>query len=125
MRKSHNYKKGVWNLFAMMDSLGKNHVKINSIAAIPRTQKQQEVSVADIEELEQSKEDDNLNKDTNDEASVNSLMVNKIPIGKVCSTYKVINVQTETGMFPVVIIYNTGYEVLLCNYETSPLFWVI
>ena len=51
--------------------------------------------MADIEEVEQSEEDDNLNKDTNDEASVNSIVVNKILIGKACSPYKVIHVQTE------------------------------
>ena len=41
--------------------------------------------MADIEELEQSEEDDDLNEDTDDEASVHSIMVNKIPIGKACS----------------------------------------
>ena len=105
----------------MIDSLGKDHVQINSITVIPGTQKQQEFCMADIEELEQSVKDEDLNEDTNDEASVNSLMVNKIPMGKVGSPYEVIHVQTETGMFPVVIIYDTGSEVSLCNYETGPL----
>ena len=38
--------------------------------------------MVDIEELEQSEEDDNLNEDTDDEAGVHSIEVNKIPIGK-------------------------------------------
>ena len=48
-------------------------------------------------------------------------MVNTIPIGKACSPYEVIQVQAEAGIFPVFIIYDTGLEVSLCNYETGPL----
>ena len=32
-----------------------------------------------------------------------------------------IQVQTESGLFPLVIIYDTGSEVSLCNYETGPI----
>ena len=30
-------------------------------------------------------------------------------------------VQTENGLFPIVIVYDTGSEVSLCNYETGPI----
>ena len=69
MRNNHDYKKGVRNLFAMMNSLSKDHMKINTITIIAGTHRQQEISVANIEELEESEEDDNLNEDTNDEVS--------------------------------------------------------
>ena len=53
------------------------------------------------------------------EANVNPIMVNRVPIGEACSPYEIIRVQTESGLFPIVIIYDTGSEVLLCNYETG------
>ena len=77
--------------------------------------------MADIEELDQDEEDNNLIVDINEEANVTFIIVNKIPIRKACSPYEVIQVQAEAGIFPVVIIYDTGSEVSLCNYETGPL----
>ena len=96
-------------------------MKINTITIATGTHRQQEIGVADIEELEKSEDDDNLSDNANDEASVHSITINKIPIGKACSPYEVIQVQAEAGIFPVVIIYDTGSEVSLCNYETGPL----
>ena len=32
----------------------------------------------------------------------------------------IIRVQTESGLFPIVIIYDTGSVVSSCNYETGP-----
>ena len=77
--------------------------------------------MADIIELDQDKEDDDTDVEINDEANVNAITVNKIPIGKACSPYEVIQAQTEDGIFPIVIIYDTGSEVSLCNYETGPI----
>ena len=121
MRINHDPKEGVKNLFTMINSLGSDHVQINSITVVPETQRQQEFGMADIEEIFQDEEDNNLIVDVNEEANVNSITVNKIPIGKACSPYEVIQVQVEAGIFPVVILYETGSKVLLCNYETGPL----
>ena len=55
------------------------------------------------------------------EARIKPITINESPIGKACSPYEVIQVQAEGGIFPVAIIYDTGSEVLLCNYETGPL----
>ena len=55
------------------------------------------------------------------EVNVNPIMVNRVPIGEACSPYEVIRVQTENGLFPIVIIYDTGSEVSLCNYEIGPI----
>ena len=55
------------------------------------------------------------------EVNVNPLTVNRVPIGEACSPYEVIQFQTDVGLFPLVIIYNTGSEVSLCNYETGPI----
>ena len=41
------------------------------------------------------------------EVNVNPIMVNRVPIGEACSPYEVIRVQTENGLFPIVIIYDT------------------
>ena len=105
----------------MFNSLETEHVQINSITIAPKTQKKQEFRIADIEELDQDEEDNDPIVEINEEANVNPITVNKIPIGKACSPYEVIQVQTEAGIFPIVIIYDTGSEVSLCNYETGPM----
>ena len=51
--------------------------------------------MADIEDLDQDEEDNDPIVDINKEANVNSITVNKIPIGKACSPYEVIQVQTS------------------------------
>ena len=121
MRVNHDPKEAVKNLYTMFNSLGLDHVKINSITVAPETQRRQEFSMADIEELDQDEEENDPIMDDNEEANVNSITVNKIPIGKAFSPYEVIHVQAEGGIFPVVIIYDTGSDVSLCNYETGPL----
>ena len=55
--------------------------------------------MADIIELDQDKEDDDIDVEINDKANVNAITVNKIPIGKACSPYEVIQAQTEDGIF--------------------------
>ena len=78
--------------------------------------------MAEIEELPQSEEEQEISEEENHgEVNVNPITVNKVPIGEACSPYEVIQVQTESGLFPVVIIYDTGSEVSLCNYETGPI----
>ena len=42
------------------------------------------------------------------EVNVNPIMVNRILIGEAGSPYEVIRVQTESGLFQIVIIYDTG-----------------
>ena len=85
------------------------------------TQSQQRYGIADIEEWPAS---DNsmeiMEAVSHSEANINPIMVNKVPIGEACSKYEIIRVQTESGLFLIVIIYDTGSEVLLCNYETGP-----
>ena len=121
MRVNHDPQEGVQNLYTMFNSLGSEHVQINSITVAPETKRRQEFGMANIEKLDQEEEENNLIMDDNEEANVNSITVNKIPIGKVFSPHEVIQVSAEGGIFPVVIIYDTGSEVSLCNYETDPL----
>ena len=71
--------------------------------------------------MDQDKKDDGTDVVTNDEANINAITVKKIPIGKACSPYEVIQAQTEDGIFPIVIIYDTGSEVSLCNYKAGPI----
>ena len=121
MRENQDYKKGIENLFLMINALGKDHVIINTVSIIPEIQEQQVTGVTDVEELEPHEGDDEPSEIVEDQASIHSIMVNKIPIGKACSLYEVIRVQTEEGMFPIVIIYDSGSEVILCNYKAGPL----
>ena len=59
MRANHKPNEGVKNLYAMYDSLGTEHVQVNSITIVPETQKKQEFEMADIEELDQDEDDNN------------------------------------------------------------------
>ena len=64
--------------------------------------------------MDQDKETNNPKLDSNEEAT-------NIPRKRACPPYEVIQAQTENGIFPIVITYDTGSEVLLCNYETGPI----
>ena len=79
----------------MPSSLIESDLQISSITVAPETQKWQEFGMADIEELNQNEEENDPIMDDNKEANVNSITVNKIPIGKSCSLYEVIQVQVE------------------------------
>ena len=46
--------------------------------------------MADIIELDQNEENNDPIEESNEEANVNSITSNKIPIGKACSPYEVI-----------------------------------
>ena len=81
------------------------------------TQPQQRYGIANIEDSSLGKTEAELHSEVN----VNPIMVNRVPIGKACSPYEIIRVQTESGLFPIVIIYDTGSEVSFCNYETGPI----
>ena len=105
----------------MIDALRKDHVIINTVSIIPETQEKQVANVVDVEQLEQHKRNDKPSEVTNDQASIHSIMVNKILIGKACSPYEVIHIQTDKGMFPIIIMYDSGSEVTLCNYKAGPL----
>ena len=119
MRFNHNPKIGVKNLDIMFNVLGTDHVQINSISI--KTYNKPEFGIAQIEELDHDNEENGPTTEYEEEVNVNPITVNRIPIGKACSPYEVMQVQTEAGICPIVIIYDTGSEVSLCNYETGPM----
>merc|ERR1712240_704409 len=53
--------------------------------------------------------------------SVEVMLVNDLPIGRACSPFEILRIQTKTGCHPLVLIYDTGAQVSLCNPETSTL----
>ena len=53
--------------------------------------------------------------------NVEVMLVNDLPIGRACSPFEILRIQTKTGCHPVVLIYDTGAQVSLCNPETSTL----
>ena len=85
------------------------HVQVNTVTIEPRKQKEQEIKMRDIGKFNQ------------DEEIVTSVTANKSPRKRACPHYEVRQVQTENGIFPIVMIYDTGSEVSLCNYETGPI----
>ena len=122
MRINHDPSKGIKNIDIMYKAIGANHVQVNSIRVRPSMQSQQRFRIAEIEELSQTDDEQESPKEENHgEVNVNPITVNRVPIGEACSPYEVIQVQTESGLFPIVIIYDTGSEVSLCNYETGPI----
>ena len=54
---------------------------------------------------------DEMDTEFHNEVNVNPIMVNRVPIEEACSPYEVIRVQTENGLFPSVIIYDTRSKV--------------
>ena len=49
------------------------------------------------------------------------MLVNQLRIGHACCPYEVIQVRVDAGYFPVTLVYDTGAQVSLCNFETGPL----
>ena len=59
--------------------------------------------------------------DDEDKAYVRAVLINDLRIGRACSPFEIIKVQTKSGCYPIVLIYDTGAQVSLCNFETGPL----
>ena len=94
--------------------MGVNNIQINSIRAEEYSQPQRRYGIADNEELPAADSSmDTVEEASYTEANVNPIMVNRVPIGKACSPYEIIRVQTESGLFSIAIIYDTGSEVSL------------
>ena len=122
MRVNYDPKKGLKNMDEMYNEIGTNHVQVNSIRVIEDPEPQPRYGMANIEELPVAENNtEEMDTGLHSEVNVNPIMVNRVPIGEACSPYEVIRVQTENGLFPIVIIYDTGSEVSLCNYETGPI----
>ena len=122
MRVNHDPSKGNKNIDIMYKTIGADHVQVNSIRVKPSTLSQQRYGIAEIEELSQTDdEQESPERESHSEVNVNPITVNRVPIGEASSPYEVTQIQTESRLFPVVIIYDTGSEVSLCNYETGPI----
>ena len=74
MRVNDDPKEGVRNLYTIFNSLGSDHVQINSITVEPGTKRQQEFGMADIVELDQEKEGTDLSMEDNEEKTLNILV---------------------------------------------------
>ena len=58
---------------------------------------------------------------TEETAFIQTVLVNNIKIGQACCPYEVIRVKIGTTHYPVTLIYDTGAQLSLCNFETGPL----
>merc|ERR1712240_263843 len=81
------------------------------------------INAVQVEENIQDTEANNTDSTVSDQTptSVEVMLVNDLPIRRACSPFEILRIQTKTGCHPVVLIYDTGAQVSLCNPETSPL----
>merc|ERR1712240_278981 len=81
------------------------------------------INAVQIEEDIQDTKTDDTDSTVSDKnpTSVEAMLVNNLPIGRACSPFEILRIQTKTGCYPVVLIYDTGAQVSLCNPETNPL----
>ena len=56
-----------------------------------------------------------------DSACIRTVLVNQLKIGHACCPYEIIQVKVGAGYFPVTLVYDTGAQVSLCNFESGPL----
>ena len=98
---------GLQNLTNAWKEFNYDIALINSIQV---QQNHQSTGIADTEEL-----------DAGDTTYTNTVLVNQLRIGKACTPFEVIKVKTAAGYYPIVLIYDTGAQVSLCNHETGPL----
>ena len=56
MRVNHDLKEGIHNIHTMYNSLGSDHIQINSITVKPETQRHEKFGLPDIEEIGQTEE---------------------------------------------------------------------
>merc|ERR1712240_645266 len=71
----------------------------------------------DIQDIEANNTDSTVSDQNPTSAEV--MLVNDLPIGRTCSPSEILRIQTKTGCHPVVLIYDTGAQVSLCNPETT------
>ena len=103
----------------MLKAIRTEHVQINTIRINLDIQSQERSETPEIEELlPLGDKQENSKGEGHCEADIKSITINDIPIGEASSPYEVIQIQTESRLVSVVIIYDTGSEVSLCNYET-------
>ena len=95
------------NLLNVWKEFNSNNALINSIQVQPE---HQPAGIADIEDI----------MDEGDTAYVRAVLVNQLRIGRACTPFEVIRVRTNSGYYPIVLIYDTGAQVSLCNFETGP-----
>ena len=106
----------------MLKAIRTEHVQINMIRINSDTQSQEKSKTPEIEELSPlGDEQENTKEEGHYEASMKPITINEISIEKVSSPYEVIQIETKDKLMSAVIIYDTGSEVSLCNYETEPI----
>ena len=119
-KKNFNPSEGKKLLSGIRTHVPNYHATINSVQVKKqpidsktwnRTSEAPSHGIADIEEISSNE----------DVAFVQSVLVNDIQIGKACCPYEVIRVKVGSSYFPVAVIYDTGAQLSLCNYETGPL----
>merc|ERR1711873_363751 len=79
------------------------------------------INTIQVEETSPDFKTNNVGDIASDQAPMHAeaMLVNDLPIGKACSPFEILRIQTKTGCHPVVLIYDTGAQVSLCNPETN------
>ena len=106
----------------MYKAIGTEHVQINTIRINSDTQSQKRSETPKLEELSPPGDEQGSSKGKGYyEASMKPITINEIPIEKASSPYEVIQIEAKDKLMSAVIIYYTGSEVSLCNYERGPI----
>merc|ERR1712240_632147 len=108
LKENFNPRLGPGNLYMVWREFNRDNAIINSIQV---ESEHQAVRIADIEDV----------MDDGDTAYVRAVLINQLRIGRACTPFEIIRVQTRSGYYPIVLIYDTGAQVSLCNFETGPL----
>ena len=107
LKANFNHKIGLRNLTNAWQHFNNNIALINSIQV---HQNHQSPDIADTEKLI-----------AGDTFYANNVLVNQLHVGNTCTPFEVIKVKTNIGYHPIVLVYDTGAQVTLCNQETGPL----
>merc|ERR1711873_215352 len=108
LKENFNPNLGLGNLYNLWQEFKNDNAIINSVqieAADPIPENTDNPEVSDHEQT----------------AYVQAVLINNLRIGRACSPFEVIKVHTKSGCYPIVLIYDTGAQVSLCNFETGPL----
>ena len=118
------FRKG--NLKKLWECIGENTAVVNSIQVLPHSallDRPVNESTQPQQEVDQEHGTKELGEilSGEDSACIQTLLVNQLKIGRACCPYEVIRVKVGAGYFPVTLVYDTGAQVSLCNFESEPL----
>merc|ERR1712240_158175 len=97
LKENFNPKFGLGNLYNLWKEFKNDTAIINSVQIEATDQITENTNNQEISDHEQT-------------AYVQAVLINNLRIGRACSPFEVIKVQTKSGCYPIVLIYDTGAQ---------------